>query len=206
MFAGRTTPAGINALVLDEINRLGGLRKAFPHNGRIQLYSGPNKDYLYLAVGAKTKNFARAEKQAKEKGWNANRIDDTPIGDFIFVDNDLYVWLQQVHTDPATGLIDDAKVDMDAKKVTAFASAIFIRAAFGHVKTAVCGADRERVFYETEVPGLCDRNAFPPEAETLVAALLDNKDIEIVNGVPAMLWLVSIANKTTSEFKVNRTP
>lgn len=65
-----------------------------------------------------------------------------------------------------------------------FVSALFIRAAHGHVKTAVCGADRERVFCETEIPGLCDRNAFPPEAQLLVKELLDNKDIESINGVP----------------------
>ncbi len=59
-----------------------------------------------------------------------------------------------------------------------------IRAAYGQVKTVVCGARRNRVFYGTEIEGACDRYAYPSEAEILVRAILDNKDIESINNAP----------------------
>ncbi len=74
MFSGRTTPEGIIALVMEEIDRLGGLAKAFPNDGQIQLYSGPYKKYELLAVGLKKGNDKRALKQIKEAGWKAKRL------------------------------------------------------------------------------------------------------------------------------------
>ncbi len=191
MFEGRTTPEGIIELVLAEIKRLGGLEKAFPHNGRIQLYSGPDYELWdplpgeSEPIGPTITNEQRALKQAEE--WDAVLINHSPIADFLFKQNDLYGWFRKVH-DHATSDERDDLIDRDAKAVMSFVSALFIRAASGDVKTAVCGARRDRVFYRTEIPGLCDRNAFPPEAKSFVEELLNNRDIETINGAPIYVF------------------
>ncbi len=188
MFEGKTTPKEIFDLILKEIVRLGGLEKAFPHDGRIQLYTGPNSKYLEETptkprptIGARIRNSKRADGQSKE--WDAIRLDDTPIGDFLFVTNRLYDWFKEVHTDTTTGVFNEDQFKADTKEITAFASALFIRTASGDVQTCVCGGERDRVFCETEMHGMCDRSLFPVEAATLVAELLANKDIESINGV-----------------------
>lgn len=183
MFKGDETPEDIIRLVLDRITAMpDGLREAFAHDGRIQLYTGPNNDYTKFLIGPspkKYRNSDRAGKQAQE--WDATRLDDTNIGQFLFVENDIYEHFWALYNNPA--LVNDA-----AKEVMTFVSALWIRAAHGDVKTAVCGADRERVLYETEIEGLCDRKAYPSEAEFLVDCLLDNKDITSINGTPIAVF------------------
>jgi len=186
MFEGHTTPKGIIKLVLSEIERLGGLREAFPHKGRIQLYTGPNNKYVSEIIGPRIENKDRAIKQAHD--WEAILLDETPVGEFLFKKNNLYEWLNKVHAKAKTSKIRDRKVAADAKEVMTFVSALFIRAASGHVKTACCGARRDRVMYETEIEGMCNRDFFPPEARALVEALLDNEDIETINGKPIKLF------------------
>ncbi len=187
MFEGKTTPKEIFDLILKEIVKHGGLEKAFPHKKRIQLYTGPNKDYLEddagyrPTIGPQIKNSDRAENQAKE--WGATRLDDTPIGRFLFETNHLYEWFEEVHTDKTTGFFNRQQFIEDTKAITFFGSALFIRTVSGDVQTCVCGGERDRVFYETEMHGMCDRGRFPLEAETLVAALLANEDIKSINGV-----------------------
>lgn len=186
MFKGARTPQEIVDLVLEEIAAMpGGLRDAFAHDGRVQLYSGPNIYYRSSLIGPDIddthSNGKRAVKQAKEAGWDATLLDDTHIGQFLFVTNNLYAHFRSIFSTPAD--VNDA-----AKEVMTFVSALWIRAAHGDVKTAVCGADRERVFYETEVKGLCDRKAYPSEAEFLVDRLLDNKDITSINGTPIAVF------------------
>lgn len=187
MFKGDETPDDIIRLVLDKIAAMpGGLREAFAHDGRIQLYTGPNKEYRHLLIGpdfeiplgkpSKSSNGKRAAKQAKEKDWKATFLDDTAIGQFLFVENDLYKHLLTLYKG------DRLTTDIAGQKVMSFVSALFIRAAFGEVKTAVCGADRSRVFFGAEMDGMHDRKAYPSEAEFLVDALLDNKDITSING------------------------
>ncbi|HAX91181.1 MAG TPA: hypothetical protein DCY07_03100 [Rhodospirillaceae bacterium] len=188
MFEGKTTPKEIIDLMLKEIVKLGGLEKEFPHVGRIQLYTGPNRKYLdekpkkpRPTIGAKIRNSKRAEDQANE--WGATRLDDTPIGKFLFETNDVYAWFRDICTDKVTGDLDETKFETETKAITAFASALFIRTASGDVQTCVCGGERDRVFCETEMHGMCDRTLFPIEAATLVAELMANKDIETINGV-----------------------
>ncbi len=188
MFEGKTTSKEIIDLVLKEIVRLGGLEKAFPHEGRIQLYTGPNRKYLKdepknprPTISAKIRNSKRSEDQAKE--WGATRPDDTHIGKFLFETNDVYAWFKDICTDKTTGDFDDTKFEAETKAITSFASALFIRTASGDVQTCVCGGERDRVFCETEMHGMCDRSLFPLEAATLVAELMANKDIESINGV-----------------------
>lgn len=190
MFKGDETPDDIIRLVIEKIEAMpNGLRDAFAHDGRIQLYTGPNKDYRPLLIGpdfearfslkkSRSSNGKRAAKQAKEKGWNATLLDDTAIGQFLFVENDLYKHLLTLYKG------DKRVADRAGLKVMNFVSALFIRAAFGDVKTAVCGADRSRVFYGAEMDGMHDRKAYPSEAELLVDRLLDNKDIMSINGTP----------------------
>lgn len=196
MFEGRETPNGIIALVIDEVTRLGGLRNAFPHDGFVLLYSGPDKDFrpesasaCIKFVGQEITNGDRTAAQKKEAGWDkAVRIDDTPVGDFLFTRNNLYQWLHHVYRNE----LDDKKrgdlVDHDAKEVMTLVSALFARTAYGHVKTAICGASRSRVFYETELPNLLDHPALSPEATALVQELIDNKEIETINSVPSEVF------------------
>ena len=184
MFEGKETPDEIIQLVAKKIYELKGLDKAFRHNKHILLYSGPSELYDGKFIGSKRRNGKRAAKQAKEKDWPATLLDDTPIGKFLFVENRLYDWFEGIHASTSKTKDElDAAVARDAKIVMTYVSALFIRAASGAVKTAVCGASRERVFYETEIPGLCDRNAFPEEARMLVRELLENRDIKTINGV-----------------------
>ncbi len=183
MFKGDETPDEIIRLVLDKIAAMpDGLREAFAHDGRIQLYTGPNSEYANLLIGPSPDNYRngdRAEKQARE--WNAKLLDDTSIGKFLFIENNIYKHFWGIYN--KRELVDEA-----AKEVMTFVSALWIRAAHGDVKTAVCGADRERVFCETEVEGLCDRKSYPSEAEFLVDRLLDNKDITSINGTPIAVF------------------
>lgn len=188
MFEGKTTSKEIIDLILKEIVRLGGLEKAFPHEGRIQLYTGPNAEYIENddtgyrpTIGPKIRNSDRAEKQSKE--WDAVQLDDTPIGKLLFETNNVYSWFKDICTDKTTGDLDETKFEAETKAITIFASSLFIRTASGDVQTCVCGGERNRVFCETEMHGMCDRGLFPIEAATLVAELMANKDIDSINGV-----------------------
>lgn len=190
MFDGKTTPEEIIKLVYQKIDELGGLAKAFPHNKKTQLYSGPNYRFFLVksgeekkVIGPDKKNEDRAKDQAKEKSPKATLINDTPIGKFLFETNHLYKWLQEHNLIPGTTEIDWDLADKKAKQVMTEVSALFIRTIHGEVETAVCGAARDRVFYEAEQKGLCDRNAFPKEAQVLVDELCANDDITKINGV-----------------------
>ncbi len=198
MFSGRTTPEGIIALVMEEVDRLGGLAKAFPNDGQIQLYSGPNVKFMNQLAGIKKKNQTRALKQIRELSWRAVILDNTPIGRYLFVENDLYGWLRSVHTELRAADKDEL-IDSEAKQIISFVSALFMRAAKGHVKTAVCGAERGRIFYQTEIPCLCDRANVPSQAKKLIEELLDNKDIESVNLVPIRVFRALYARKGLEE-------
>ena len=190
LFKGTETPDEIIEIVKGKIAAMpNGLREAFAHNERIQLYSGPCYAYRHLLIGpdfqsdrdgakeSKSSNGQRATKQAKEKGWNATLLDDTAIGKFLFQENNLYNHLNKLYHNRR--LVDEA-----GQKIMNFVSALFIRTAHGDIKTAVCGADRTRVFYVTEMEGLHSRTAYPSEADFLVSRLLDNKDITSINGTP----------------------
>lgn len=202
MFDGKTKNEDIIALVYEKIVACGGLHKAFlvskagdPYSGCTQLYSGPNREFFEnldptipkKIVGPKKSNEARAKEQAKEKTPKAALINDSAIGRFLFEENDLYQWLRQKHTNPATGEVNEDNVDEDGQHIMGEVSALFIRTVHGAVETACCGSVRNRVFCAKELRGACDRDnipfAFPTEAKVLIDALCANDDITTINGV-----------------------
>ena len=85
------------------------------------------------------------------------------------------------------GSIDRNQVNKDGQYIMSRVAALFVRVVDGHVETAVCGARRDRVFYGTELPGMCERGKLPfaysKEILGLVKALCTNKDIKTINGV-----------------------
>ncbi|MER2520322.1 MAG: hypothetical protein ABTQ34_06505 [Bdellovibrionales bacterium] len=58
------------------------------------------------------------------------------------------------------------------------ASKYFVDGLWGHVTTSVCGAARNRIFFDTEFPRL------GVETVDLITKLAKSKDIETVNGKP----------------------
>ncbi len=202
MFGGKTKPEDIIRLVYDRIHACGGLYNAFlvcetgePYSGCTLLYSGPNWDFFKdpkpgmpkKIIGPEISNESRATEQAKEKTPKALLINDSAIGRFLFIENDIYAWLKQKHTDPISGRVFLDRVDEDGQTIMTEVSALFIRTVHGAVETAVCGAVRERIFCKIELRGICDRDglsfAFPMEAKVLIDALCANDDITTINGV-----------------------
>jgi hypothetical protein len=201
MFDGKTTPEEIIRLVYEKIDECGGLYKAFlvsetgdPYSGCTLLYSGPNREFFEdeagkpkKIIGAYVKNEARALAQLTEKAPPAAIINLSAIGRYLFVENDLYEWLNEQHKNPISGKIDYEAADEEITQVMTEVSALFIRTVHGAVETACCGAVRGRVFCATELRGACDRDnipfAFPTEAKVLIDALCANDDITTINGV-----------------------
>jgi hypothetical protein len=176
MFAGRKTGRGVIAQVKKEILKHGGPALALAHNGKIMLSSGPHKDYLKEILpdfpGTKViNNTIRAQFQAA--AFEATRVGDTKGGDFVFGSNRIYDHffgdIYPLHT---------KKAEKETYKVEAFISREFVKNADGHVFTAICGADKKRVFYREELPTIM------VDIPTLIATLMKAKDIETINGVP----------------------
>ena len=112
-------------------------------------------------------------------------LDESPVGKILFEENNLYAWFRDVYSKEKDLELRQELIDRDAKAVMTPISALFARAAFGDVKTAVCGANRERVFYETEIPHLLDKPDLLGPPTNLVRELMLNKEIETINCVPA---------------------
>jgi hypothetical protein len=124
------------------IKRLG--PKAYEHFGVIVLYSGPNdeiKKLLEPIIGGKW-NPARSEDQANR--LSAKRIDDTFMGKNVGKRN-----LRKYFLASYGG--DLAEANKAIVEVWAFLSREFVKTAFNHAATAVCGADETRVFRAHEL-------------------------------------------------------
>lgn len=124
--------------------------EAFETNGRVQLYSGPER-FIKAALGV-INNRARALKQAEAN--DAKVIDHTIVGkrlDPYENGKDVYAYFIDIY-----GYGPEAEYHAD--KVMRFASREFAKACHGHVETAVCGSGLDRVFFEVELPELI-RNA-----------------------------------------------
>ena len=130
-------------LVLQRIIFRLGVARAFAHTGRVQLYSGPDreisnelKDEFRKAGLIYLSNWHASQAQAARE--SAIRIDDTYIGRLLNRKN-LAVYFGDVYKDPL-------QVEKAAYDVWAFASRAFIASGYGHAITAVCGASDERVY------------------------------------------------------------
>lgn len=131
--------------VIKELMLLHGT-EAFETNGRVQLYSGPEK-FIKAALGV-ISNQARGLKQAEYR--DAKAIDHTIVGkrlDPYENGKDVYSYFIDIY-----GYGPEA--ERHAEKVMRFASREFAKACYGHVETAVCGLGLDRVFFEVELPEL----------------------------------------------------
>lgn len=170
-----------------EIFSLGGMAVCLRHNHRGQLSSGPMQAYLKkiepdFPREDITNNTIRAEFQAA--AFNATRIGDTVAGDFIF--NHVYGHFDKVYPDP----IDySRKGSKEVYKVEAFISRSFVENLDGHVFTASCGASKERIYYNEEIPTLIET------IPNLIDSLLKAEDIKTVNGVAIKKYRKLFARK-----------
>lgn len=117
-------------------------------NGRVQLYSGPEK-WITDLLDTLAHNHPRAEQQSEN---SANtRIEETLLGQGLEkIDGvqDIYAFFYKAYDhDLETGFYH-------ADRVMRFASHEFAKACYGHVETAVCGADLDKIFFEVELPEL----------------------------------------------------
>jgi hypothetical protein len=153
------------ATVISELKKLTATRgvQVFETDGRVLLYSGPERWILKALhdIG----NHERTLTQAWDKGHPpATFIDQTLAGkklDKYDGDQSVYAFFEGIYGE----FSDEAFYHAD--KVMRFASREFARAAYGHVETAVCGANISNVFFEVELP-----------------ELIRNKRIETINDVP----------------------
>lgn len=163
-------------IAVSEIFTRGGMDICLRHNHRGQLSSGPMRTYLkeiepdFSAVPV-ANNTLRAEWQAA--AFNATRIGDTVAGKFIF--DHVYDHFNALFppSDPTK-----ARTGSDETyKVEAFISRSFVANLDGHVFTAACGADKNRIYRGEEIP------TFIETIPTLIDSLLKAEDIKTVNGV-----------------------
>ncbi|MDX9689053.1 MAG: hypothetical protein EOM37_06625 [Proteobacteria bacterium] len=155
-FKGKKTPEAIIRLVAREITRLG--VHAFDYNGRNVLYTGPDESYW----NGGDKNKEIAERFVSE--WCARWFEGSEIGKYVFEGFSVYTLFNGLYGKRTR------KSNNAIGKVSKYASRRFIKAAFGEVATAVCGANKKRVFYDAELP-----------------VLVKNTKITTINGLPREL-------------------
>ncbi|MER2520973.1 MAG: hypothetical protein ABTQ34_09900 [Bdellovibrionales bacterium] len=155
---------------------------AYPYFGYAHLYTGPRyeiheagKNILHYDKDANN-NHKRAQFWAPLFG--AKLIDDMNLSLLVLSDVnssglDIYGYFLK-----AFGSIDPKSAFREADRVMRYASKYFVDGLWGHVTTSVCGAARNRVFFDTEFPRL------DFETVDLVTGLAKSKDIETVNGKP----------------------
>jgi hypothetical protein len=130
-------------IAVSEIFARGGMNVCLRHNHRGQLSSGPMRTYLkeiepdFVGIPV-ADNTIRAEFQAA--AFNATRIGDTVAGKFVF--DHVYDHFKKIY--PSKAL--KAKRDVENYKVEAFISRSFVENLDGHVFTAACGADKNRIY------------------------------------------------------------
>ena len=140
--------------------------RAFKQKGRVQLYSGP-QGIIALALAHIENNHARATEQSKRLG--TKMIDHTKVGKKLERydgKKNIYQFFNAAYF--ASHGRDSKEAFQQADDVMRFASRAFVKASFGQVATAVCGAATNRIFFEIELP-----------------ELMSNGRIETINGIEA---------------------
>jgi hypothetical protein len=175
-------------IAVDELFSRGGMAVCLRHNHRSQLSSGPVGKYLDeiepdFPTSEIANNTLRAEWQAA--AFNATRIGDTVAGAFIFAQ--LYKHFNALYpqTDPVLARIGNK----ETYKVEAYISRSFVANLDGHVFTAACGASKERIYYNEEIPTLIET------IPALIDSLLKAEDIKTVNGVAIEKYRKLFAHK-----------
>lgn len=137
---------------------------AFSTRTSVVLYSGPPNEVV-SAVGLDTQIRRYRNHKVSEGSaviFDATRIDDTAIGKILFrPDKDIYQVLSKIYG--ADGLQYADKINREFSK-------LFASHAAGQVFTVVCGASRNRVFCEEELP-----------------AIIGNRRVMQINGIDADL-------------------
>jgi hypothetical protein len=154
---------------------------ACPYFGRAHLYTGPRKEIhqngnniLHYDLD-RDNNHERARFLAPIFG--ARLIDEMNISTLVL--NDVVGSGYNVY-DYVLEAFDDQKKDPslavdEADRVMRVASKYFVDSLWGHVTTSVCGAGRNRIFYDTEFRRL------GVETVDMITGLAKSRDIETVN-------------------------
>lgn len=169
------TPNEIIELVDSVITRDG--TAAHPYFGKAHLYTGPRRDISSDILGY-DHNISGNHPRAKELAplFGAKLIDDMSIDKEVLSDVDstgLYVYRYVIES--MKGIAPRRVAESEADRIMRYASKKFIQGIYGEVTTSVCGAGRDRIFYDTELPEMGKERA------ALVKGLAKSKDIEIVN-------------------------
>jgi hypothetical protein len=154
---------------------------ACPYFGRAHLYTGPRYEIhedganILGYIHDKDSNHKRAKFLAPI--FNAKLIDKMNVSTLVLNNvvgsgYDVYRYIRVSFEDQNKPL--KAAID-EANRVMRHASKYFIDGLWGHVTTSVCGADRERIFFDTEFKGL------GREAVDLITGLAISRNIEDVN-------------------------
>jgi hypothetical protein len=166
MAGGLPAAEDVLAVVRELIARFGA--DAFRTDGRIRLYSGP-RDLIAEALPEMARNQVRARAQAART--RAALIEHTRIGRYLGTvgrPGNIYRYFDERYAERFGPRSKQAFRQAD--RVMRETSREFIKAAFGNVATAVCGAAADRIFFEVELP-----------------AMVANDAIEAINGLPAGL-------------------
>ncbi len=152
---------------------------ACPYFGRAHFYTGPRgeihgKGHNILGyVRENDNNHERAKFLAPILG--AKLIDEMNVSKFVLNNvngsgQDVYDYLET-----ALAAFDPNIAKDEADRVMRRASKYFVDGLWGHVTTSVCGAGRDRIFFDTEFARL------GIEAVDLITGLAKSRDIETVN-------------------------
>ncbi len=151
---------------------------AFPHDGRSHVYSGPDswiyEQYVPL-LGNKIGNRKRGMTRAARDGELI--IDNSEAGKYLISFQEegmrnagVYAYFRDI------AKLSSVERQTEGDRPWVVASKLFINSMWGSVSTTVCGADRERVFYNVELPYMM---TVVPQ---LLQKLQKTKDIERING------------------------
>ncbi len=154
---------------------------ACPYFGRAHLYTGPR--YEIHENGANIlhydwqlhSNHKRAQFLAPIFG--AKLVDNMNISTLVLdnIDGSGFPIYDYMRESFAAQKKSRKAARSAADHIMRRASKYFVDGLWGHVTTSVCGADRERIFFDTEFPRL------GVQAVDLITGLAKSRDIETVN-------------------------
>lgn len=156
----RKSPEQAWGIVRREITARNGGVLAFDHQGYSFSYTGPDvvvspeKD-VFVPYPPRLDNLKRTDQMVQEmlrQGIHVVWLDGSPIGKFLFVENDLYIGIREYYL--SHGIIDPNVIRNGGDYVMSRVSRSYIKSAFGYGATAVCGARHDRIFYRYEMPTL----------------------------------------------------
>lgn len=159
VFSGKS-PIQAWRIARREITRRKGVIAAFDHQGYSLSYSGPDLAVspdpdLFIPYAPRIDNLDRTDQMVQDmlrEGIPVVWLDGSPMGKFLFEENDLYKGLAEYND--ALGITNRKKRRDSGDYVMSRVSRAYIKSAFGYGATAVCGAKHDRIFYQYEMPVL----------------------------------------------------